>query len=408
MQLTNSSLTSSSSSVDTNNLVIEGDACVKYDKLVIATGNAPPSIDKLESRLKGASTCTSSLCTFYTIDDCYELRRRLTYLQQTQNNHDHDDNVKNIVIVGAGYSGVELACNILSDNANKNNIMNVTLIHKGDGILSDAAEYNRMNAEKQLSKLGVHVMTNTIVSKVSNCTTDSSDADDQLVIAYPPCMVYTQSNDEEEQKQFKADLLIWTAGGGGSSDILSSLISSQQLDDNDDIISKNQKVIVDSYLNTCNDDNVYALGDISQVSAPSSNNDNSSNQNNSGPQTAQKAIQQAYIVAWNIFSQYVNANIISNINNNKNDKFMLLPPPIDIPMLPKVSFEFIELGEILTLGEKDATVSTLGGLVQINGATGSVARRLIYSLRMPTWMQALLSTVKNLNRFLLFGLLDRD
>merc|ERR1712232_136941 len=75
IQLTNSSLTKTSS-----NNVVEGDVCMKYDKLVIATGNAPPTINNLESKLKGASTCISSLCTFYTIDDCYDLRRRLTYL----------------------------------------------------------------------------------------------------------------------------------------------------------------------------------------------------------------------------------------------------------------------------------------------------------------------------------------
>ena len=72
-----------------------------------------------------------------------------------------------------------------------------------------------------------------------------------------------------------------------------------------------------------------------------------------------------------------------------------------------MKFEYIELGEILTLGEKEGTVSTLGGLIQVNGTAGGVARRLIYSVRMPTWMQALLSTVRNLNRFLLLGLLDK-
>jgi len=338
---------------------IQGDACVKYDTLVIATGNAPPTVDKLESKLKGASECISSLCTFYTIDDCYDLRRRLTYLKQ--------QNTKNVVIVGAGYSGVELACNIVSDDKD----MNVTLIHKGSQILSDATTYNRDNAMQQLNDLGVNLLTDTFVDQVTNCTNES---------AYPPCMIYTKSKDTQDS--IKADVVIWTAGGGGegSNNIVSSLSSYN--------ITKNQKIIVGSCLNVDTMNNIYAIGDISQTDKIL-------------PQTAQKAIQQAYTTSWNIFSQYVNTNIITKLN----DKQRL---PIPIPELPRVEFENIELGEILTLGTKEGTVSTLGGLIQVNGAAGGVARRLIYSVRMPTWMQALLSTVRNLNRFLLFGLLDKE
>lgn len=388
-------VTNSSTFCDSSD-TIQGDACVKYDKLVIATGNAPPTVDRLESRLPGASYCKSSICTFYTIDDCYDLRRRLTYLQNVANADETlSPKKKNIVIVGAGYSGVEVASNLAADD--ENNLFNVTLIHKGNNILSDATQYNRMNAEAQLQKLGVNVMTNTIVSKVSNCNVDNEEEEEEFSTAYPPCMLQIEPKGEE-LFELQADTLIWTAGGGRNTikDLSSSLP-----------IYENGKIVVNEKLNTrkhatdnLNDGNkhIFALGDISQLVI------SENNETKILPQTAQKAIQQAYTIAWNIFSHYVNTNIITKINEQDRKSLFLLPMMNQkIPLLPQISFDYINLGEILTLGTKDATVSSLGGLVQINGTTGGIARRLIYSIRMPTQMQALLSIVKNLNRFLLLG-----
>ena len=64
-------------------------------------------------------------------------------------------------------------------------------------------------------------------------------------------------------------------------------------------------------------------------------------------------------------------------------------------MLP---FEYLNLGEMMTLGTDDATISSLGGLVQLNGPAASIARRLIYAVRMPTVRQGVTAAVESTGR----------
>lgn len=73
--------------------------------------------------------------------------------------------------------------------------------------------------------------------------------------------------------------------------------------------------------------------------------------------TAQVAIQQADVCAWNL----------RGLITNK-------------PLLP---FKFFNLGEMLTLGENNATLSGLG--LELEGNLAHVARRLVYLYRLPTW-----------------------
>jgi NADH dehydrogenase FAD-containing subunit len=42
---------------------------------------------------------------------------------------------------------------------------------------------------------------------------------------------------------------------------------------------------------------------------------------------------------------------------------------------------------MLSLGNADAAITSLGGLIQLNGPLASVARRLVYAGRMPTSKQ---------------------
>merc|ERR1712087_443419 len=104
------------------------------------------------------------------------------------------------------------------------------------------------------------------------------------------------------------------------------------------------------------------------------------------PGTAQVAMQQAPIVAYNVFST------LQNNSQNQNQNQKLLP------------FRFLDLGNMMTLGSNDASISSLGGLVQLEGPAASVARRLIYAVRMPTTNQAAtaakLSTSQKVSQFL--------
>ena len=49
----------------------------------------------------------------------------------------------------------------------------------------------------------------------------------------------------------------------------------------------------------------------------------------------------------------------------------------------------------MSLGSSDATITSLGGLVQLDGQEASVLRRFIYALRMPTWTQRIKAGVQS-------------
>ena len=118
-------------------------------------------------------------------------------------------------------------------------------------------------------------------------------------------------------------------------------------------------------------DNVFALGDCARArQVPYA-------------ATAQVAIQQAPVVAWNLFATLMNS---SGRRDSSGKEFQLLP------------FEYLNLGEMMTLGSDDATISSLGGLVQLSGSVASVARRLIYAVRMPTARQGVTAVVESTQR----------
>ncbi|MDJ0695187.1 MAG: NAD(P)/FAD-dependent oxidoreductase [Mastigocoleus sp. MO_167.B18] len=74
------------------------------------------------------------------------------------------------------------------------------------------------------------------------------------------------------------------------------------------------------------------------------------------PATAQAAFQQSDFVAWNIWGSLTNR-----------------------PLLP---FRYKQLGELMSLGVDNATLSGLG--IKLEGTLGYVARRLLYLYRLPT------------------------
>ena len=74
------------------------------------------------------------------------------------------------------------------------------------------------------------------------------------------------------------------------------------------------------------------------------------------PATAQAALQQADFAAWNIWGSLSNR-----------------------PLLP---FRYKQLGELMSLGIDNATLTALG--IKLEGTLGYVARRILYLYRLPT------------------------
>ena len=129
------------------------------------------------------------------------------------------------------------------------------------------------------------------------------------------------------------ELVLWTVGTK-----VTELVASLDLaKTTEGLLEVNQFLQVDSQKS------IFALGDI--IASPEKI-----------PRTAQVAIQQADFCAWNIWA---------TISNK--------------PLLP---FKYQALGEMLTLGIDEATVSGLG--VNLGGTLAHLVRRLVYLYRLPT------------------------
>ncbi len=133
------------------------------------------------------------------------------------------------------------------------------------------------------------------------------------------------------------DIVVWTVGTQVATAIAALPVK------------KNQRgqVVVTPTLQVFEHPDIYALGDLADCLDAD------------GQQvgtTAQVAIQQADYVGWNIWASLS-----------------------DRPLLP---FRYQHLGEMMTLGLSDATLTGLG--LKLNGPLAVVARRLAYLYRMPT------------------------
>jgi NADH:ubiquinone reductase (non-electrogenic) len=339
---------------------------ISYDALVVATG-AEISLDSIP----GASEYA---LPFYTVEQALELKRRLAQLDNYMS--ENSDPPANIVVVGGGYSGVELSLNMVDRfRLNANNNVQVTLVHRGKQVLEYATEFNRKTGLERLKLAGVNVMTSKSVVEVLPCEGDSSELSPEqrkhCILQLCETSKDNESGSEIENTLLHTSLLLWTAGATPTSDrnkgIRNSILPRDMMG----------RILTSSTLNVPEFPNVFAVGDCSRPTKVPY------------PATAQVAIQQATVAAVNIFTTLVQ-NRKSRTGDDNESK--LLRP-----------FKFLNLGEALTLGSDDASISTLGGNVELSGPTASWLRRWLYAARMPTPKQGLVAAVDGTGRKLARG-----
>jgi demethylphylloquinone reductase len=142
---------------------------------------------------------------------------------------------------------------------------------------------------------------------------------------------------QDRSQTIPVDLVLWTVGNR-----IVPLIQDLPIGRN----SRGQ-IVVTSAMQVESHPEIFALGDLAEC------------HDESGqlvPATAQGAFQQADYAGWNVWASLT-----------------------DRPLLP---FRYQALGEMMTLGTDNATLSGLG--LQLNGLPAHVARRMIYLFRMPT------------------------
>jgi demethylphylloquinone reductase len=217
-----------------------------YDRLVLAMGGETP--------LEQVPGAQSYAIPFRTIADAYRLEERLRILEES------DREKIRIAIVGAGYSGVELACK-LADRLKKRG--RIRLVELSDQILRNSPEFNRQAASQALSDRGIWLDLETAVEAISV---------ESISLLY-----------KAKVDAIPVDLVLWTVGTQ-----VAEAVRSLPLKQN----SRHQ-IVVNPTLQSIDDPNIFALGDLADC------------KDAEGKQvatTAQVAMQQADYVGWNLWA----------------------------------------------------------------------------------------------------------
>ena len=237
------------SQIDTTaqQLTTESGRQLHYGELVIATGGKPTSygIPGVEEHCLG----------FRRLADVDRLQQLVERLKQQQRP------LQRLAIVGAGASGVELACK-LADLLQEAAL--VELIEQGEELLPAARSFNRDQARQALLQRDIRLRTGTRVTEVS-ATTLSLQRD-------------------STSETLSCDGVLWTGGVVGS---VPSLTPALELD-------RRGRLPCHSDLRVIGADHLFAMGDAALCHDSSGE---------AHPATAQVAYQQASCVAANVLRE---------------------------------------------------------------------------------------------------------
>ncbi len=273
---------------------------LEYAELVLCTGSISHRISKFKFK--------SNALTFNDLEDAIKLRELIYKIKKSTSKY------KSLCIIGAGPTGVELACK-LADIFNGK--VKIHLVDLGSKVLSFGQSFNQEQVESSLQKRGIMVHLNT--------TAIPKSAD----------IVQLQNIGFEDVQSFdlRHNGLICTAGRTPSIPDLCP-----------EVPLKNGRLPIDEYLQVIGTRNFFALGDVAIF------------EKEPFPSNAQVAIQQGEIAAQNLLAL--------------RRCEMLIP------------FQYCDLGEMLSLGIGEATITGLG--LTISGPLAFQIRRMTYLLRTPS------------------------
>lgn len=222
------------------------DQSLSYDYLVLALGGETP--------LQQVPGSAEYALPFRTVQDAFQLEERLRVLETST-----APKIR-VAIVGAGPSGVELACKLADRLGDRGRIR---LIERNDQILKSAPAFNQTAASKALEKRQVWIDLDTSVQSL---------AADEMTLSY-----------KDQVDTLPVDLVLWTVGTAIANPIQALPLPHNELG----------QLVVEPTLQVQNSPNIFALGDLA---------DYRDQQGQPTPKTAQVAIQQADCVGWNIWA----------------------------------------------------------------------------------------------------------
>ncbi|NDJ23179.1 FAD-dependent oxidoreductase [Nostoc sp. B(2019)] len=227
---------------------------IPYDRLVLALGGETP--------LDLVPGATSYAYPFRTISDAYRLEERLRFLEES------DADKIRVAIVGAGYSGVELACK-LADRLGERGRFRI--IEIADQILRTSPEFNREAAKKALDARGVFIDLETKVESIDQ---------DTISLEY-----------KSQVDTIPVDLVIWTVGTR-----VAPVVKSLPLKQN-----QRGQISTTPTLQVLDHPKIFALGDLADCHDA---------EGQQVPATAQAAFQESDYAAWNIWASLTNRPLL--------------------------------------------------------------------------------------------------
>ena len=250
-----------------NYIVSKRNSVLHYDYLIIATGGLSIFPKQIENVLK----YTKDIKDITNLD--YYRNKFSKMLEEKQRN-------QNIVVVGGGVSGLQIACEYaytIRKNGLDKETIQVSIIEGMPTLLPGMDPFLIKKAEERCKELNIKVINNYFASKI---------LEDKVVL----------SNKEE----IAYDMLLFVIGANGN------MITT---DNEKVIINPRNQLVVDEYyrINPYND--VFAIGDVVQAKDVKTDNFQSP--------TAQSARMQAELTAKNILHDINNRNLVPNNVSNK-------------------------------------------------------------------------------------------
>ncbi len=238
-----------------------------YDYLILSTG----SISIFPKQIENILEYTKDIKNIDNLD--YYRNKFLKLLDSKPRN-------KNIVVVGGGVSGLQIACEygytIQKNKLNTNNIQ-VSIVEGMNSILPGMDDVLIKKSEERCKELGINIVTNLFASKIYN---------DKLTLS--------------NGKELPYDILIFVIGAVGNS--ISN--TNEKV-----ILNQRNQLIVNEYYNVGEHKNVFSIGDVVQAIDIGTNTFQAP--------TAQGARMQAELIAKNILNDINNKPLIKNNVSNK-------------------------------------------------------------------------------------------
>ncbi len=192
-------------------VLLEGGAAVEYDWLVVALG--------AESDPRGVPGVRELARPFVSLEDAVYVKERLAALEAAAaaggvRGGGGDGGALRrpaVVVVGAGYAGVEL-CSVIGERLRATGVA-VRLVTPTADILPGAPEGQRDAALKALDGLGVELMARTKVNRLGPAAGSSAGGGGDGSSGSGGdgrCVVYLEG--EGGAAEMEADLVVWTAG----------------------------------------------------------------------------------------------------------------------------------------------------------------------------------------------------